>query len=269
MKRPAASPLAPSSTGKDTSLLSKALRELSGASNLQDDRVGHYLTTWALSCPLARQQFNNAVQYVNCNTSSHTTGEACKVAIEAYAASLLLPTAMCELVLNMRAPKSSWTTLLELYTLCKLEHHCTVPGGPYSRPICTERAFQARWKELVAPVQLDDPVAMVLPKATGISWPFASWVRYILSRPGLVRSVNRNFPLTFIVRGDAYPVSGGNWTQLTISLANFDRLARTPGGFWVLSMANCDNKAMDTLGMLWKSNWEVLLSPSAFRLFYF
>ena len=172
---------------------------------------------------------------------------------------------MCELVLNMRNPKSSWRTLSELYTLRTLEYHLTVPGGPYSRPICTERDFQARWKELLAPVQLDEPVATMLPKATGISWPFASWVTYILSRLGLVRSINRNFPLTFIVRGDAYPVAGGNWTQLTISLANFDSLARSPAGLWVLSMANCDDKAMDTLGTLWKSNWEAGLAPSAFH----
>ena len=91
MKRPATSPLAPSSTGKDTSLLSKALRELSGASNLKDERVGHYLATWALSCPLARRQFNNAVQYVNSATSTHTTDEACRAAVEAYTASLLPP----------------------------------------------------------------------------------------------------------------------------------------------------------------------------------
>ena len=201
--------------------MSKALRELSGASTLKDERAGNYLATWALSCPLARQQFNNAVQHVNSATSTRTTGEACKAAVEAYATSLLPPTAMCELVLNMRAPESSWRTLSELYTLHKFEYHRTVPSGPYSQPICTERAFQARWKELVALVQLDNPVATVLPKATGISWPFASWVTYILSSPGLVRSINRTFPLTFIVREDAYPVAGGNWTQLTISLANF------------------------------------------------
>ena len=176
MKHPATSPLAPSSTGKDTSLLSKALRELCGASNLKDERVGHYLATWALSCPLAWRQFNNA-------TSTHTTDEACKAAVEAYAASFLPPTAMCEPLLNMRAPKSSRRTLSELYTLRKLEYPRTVPGGPYYRPICTERAFQALWKELVAPVQSDEPVATVLPKATAISWPFASWVTYILSRP--------------------------------------------------------------------------------------
>ena len=166
---------------------------------------------------------------------------------------------MCELVLTMRNPKSSWRTLSELYTPRKLEYQRTIPSAPWSRPICTERDFQARWKGLVAPVQLDPPVASVLPKATGISWPFAPWVKYILFRPGLVRLINRTFPLMFIVRGDAYPVAGGNWTQLTISLATFDRLARSAAGLWVLSMANCDDKAMHTLGALWKSTWKVLL----------
>ena len=146
MKHLATCPLAPSSTGKDNSLLSKALRDLGGASNLKDERVGHYLAMWALSCPLARRQFNNAVQYVNTATSTQTRGEACKAAVEAFAASLLPKTAMCELVLNMRAPKSSWMALSKLYTLRKLEYHRTVPSGPYSRPICTERDFEARWK---------------------------------------------------------------------------------------------------------------------------
>ena len=152
-KRPATSPRAPSSTVKDTSLLSKALRELSEASNHKDERVGHYLATWVLSCPLARREFTNAVQYVSSATSTQTTGEACKAAVEAYTASLLPPSAMCELVLHMRGPNSSWRTLSELYTLHKLEYHRTVPSGPYSRPICTERDFQAGRKELVAPVE--------------------------------------------------------------------------------------------------------------------
>ena len=82
-----------------------------------------------------------------------------------------------------------------------------------------------------------------------------------------MRSIKRTFPLTFIVREDAYPVAGGNWIQLTICLANFNRLARFLAGLWVLSMANCHDKAIDTLGTLWKSNWEVGLSASAFRSF--
>ena len=174
---------------------------------------------------------NNAVQHVNVATSTLTTGEACKAAVEAYSASLLAPTAMCEPVLNLWARKSSWRTLSQLYTLRKLQYQCTVLGGPYTGLLCTEQDFQARWKEVVAPWNFENPVATVLPKATGISCPFTSWVKYTFSRPGLVRSINRNFPLTFIVRGDAHPVAGGNWMQLTISLANVNRLARSPRAF--------------------------------------
>ena len=79
---------------------------------------------------------------------------------------------MCDRVPNLRVPKSWRRTLTELDTLRKLEYHRI--SGPYSRRICTERAFQARWKEFVVPVELDPPVATVLPKAGGISWPFAS-----------------------------------------------------------------------------------------------
>ena len=89
--------------------MSKALRELSGDSNVKDELLGHYLATWALSCPLARRQFDNAVQYVKPATSTQTMDEACKAAVDAHAASLLPPSAICELVLNMRAPKSSWS----------------------------------------------------------------------------------------------------------------------------------------------------------------
>ena len=114
MKRPAPSLHTPSSTGQDISLLSKELRDLSGASNLKDERLGHYLATWVPACPLARRRFKSAVEYVNTATSIQTTDEARKAAVEAYTASPLPPTAMCELVLNMRALKSSWRTLSEL-----------------------------------------------------------------------------------------------------------------------------------------------------------
>jgi hypothetical protein len=60
---------------------------------------------------------------MNTATSTQTAGEACKAAVEAYSASLLTPTAMCERVLNLRALKSSWRTLSELRTLRKLKYH--------------------------------------------------------------------------------------------------------------------------------------------------
>ena len=154
--------------------------------------------------PLARQHFNTAVQYVNTATSTQTTGEACKAAVEAYAASLLPPTAMCELLLNLSAPKPSWTTLSELYTLRKMEYHHTVPGGHYSWPICTKRDFQAHWKELVDRVQIGSARChgVIQGRRDLMALRLMGQV-HPLPAGGLVRSMNRSFPLRFIFRGDA------------------------------------------------------------------
>ena len=89
--------------------------------------------------PLGRQQFNRAVQYVNTTTSPHTTGEACKAAIEACTPSLLRPLAMCELVLNLRAPKSSWRTLSELYKSTIWSTTAPFPVAPTRGPFAPSR----------------------------------------------------------------------------------------------------------------------------------
>ena len=62
-------------------------------------------------------------------------------------------------------------------------------------------------------MELDDPVATVLPKATGISWLFASWVKYILSQPSSKRYIALSFLLMFIIRGHAYGPIGRNSTS--------------------------------------------------------
>ena len=60
-----------------------ALWDLSGATSLKDDEVGHYLATWALSCPLALQHFNHDVKHINVARCTHTTFDTCKAGVEA------------------------------------------------------------------------------------------------------------------------------------------------------------------------------------------
>ena len=92
--------------------MTKALRELSGVTSLKDNRAGHYLARWALSCPLAFRQFSVAFKDLNVGTSSPHTGDAMKRAVEACTGSFLPPTVMCELVLNLSTPKAAWRTLV-------------------------------------------------------------------------------------------------------------------------------------------------------------
>ena len=64
-------------------------------------------------------------------------------------------------------------------------------------------------------------------------------------------------PLTFIVRGDAYPCAGGSWTQLSIRLLNHGARGRTPGYLWVIGMAVCGDKDMAALATIWADNLKV------------
>ena len=174
---------------------------MASAVSLRDgDLVGELIAEWAISSPHARRQFAVAVRLAQ----PSCVQEIQQGAIAKYASEVLPPDECCELILNLRAPRSAWRTLSEVYILRGLKYTATT-GLPFARPICPERAFQQRWEDLLAPLELAPAVSTSDPKATGISWPWASWLRYIASQPPLCRMIDWSFPLTFIVRGDGYP----------------------------------------------------------------
>ena len=74
-------------------------------------------------------------------------------AIANYASEVPPPDECCEVILNLRAPESAWRTLSEVYTLRGPKYTATT-GLPFARPICRERAFQQRWQDLLAPLEL-------------------------------------------------------------------------------------------------------------------
>ena len=67
------------------------------------------------------------------------------------------------------------------------------------------------WKESVKPLALDRPVSVADPPTSGRSWPLQSWARYIPSRAPLVDTIDWKRPLTFLLRGYAYPCAAGSW----------------------------------------------------------
>ena len=79
--------------------------------------------------------------------------------------------------------------------------------------------------------------------------------------PTLFNTLDFSKPLHFIVRGDGYPTAGSSWAALTITLANFGEDARSPAYTWLIGLAVCAEKDIDTLGELWKANIKVLSPP--------
>ena len=52
-----------------------------------------------------------------------------------------------------------------------------------------------------------------------------------------------------------------SWTQITISLMNMGWLCRSPSDVFALGLAKCDDKQMPTLGIFWKTLFEVHNTP--------
>ena len=102
-------------------------------------------------------------------------------------------------------------------------------------------------KKLVQPLALDRPMSVADPLASGRSWPLQSWACYIQWRPPLVDSNAWEGPITFLLRGDAYPCAGGGWTQLSIGLLNHGARGRTPAYLSVMGIAVCGDKDMAAL----------------------
>ena len=123
---------------------------LAGVVSLQDmgDIIGQLLAEWAVSSPHAQRQFAVAVRLAQPSCVQDVQQEA----ITKYASEVLLPDECCELILNLRAPKSAWRTVSKVYTLRELKYTAAT-GLPFARPICPERAFQQRSQELLAPLE--------------------------------------------------------------------------------------------------------------------
>ena len=64
--------------------------------------------------------------------------------------------------------------------------------------------------------------------------------------------------ITLIIRGDGYPVAGCCWTQLNVSIRDHGHHARTTTHIWVISRAYTNDKDMEDLKIVRKTNVEVL-----------
>ena len=127
----------------------------------------------------------------------------------------------------------------------------------FPQPIPTRQASLDTCKDMAKPSELRPPVPVEDPPASGRSWPVHSWACYIQPRPPLVNTIASGRPLTFVVRGDAYPCASGSWPQLFIGLLNHRKRVRTPAYLWVVGMAVCGEKDMAALATIWAQNLQV------------
>ena len=238
---------------RDTILeLSMTLTCLSGAKSLRDPLVSQLLGEWVAASPLAKARWYEATEVAQLPLIHNKRIEAAKQ----YASVLCPAPEFIGLLMDLNVPKSGFRHVSELMT-CRTAAYNTATGLPVPRPIPSRDKFTDTRKELVKPLALDPPVCMPEPPTSGRSWPLQFWARYIQSPPPLVDTIEWKQPLTFLLRGDAYPCAGGSWTQLSIWLLNHGAEARTPAYLWVIGMAVRGDNDMAALATIWSKNLQV------------
>ena len=195
--------------------LSMTLVHLCRAKSLRVPSVSQLLGELAASPPLAKARWAEATE-VGWHSLVH---DKQKEAVKQYASLLFPAPDLIGLLMDLNVPKLGFRHMSE-YMSRQGSAYTAATGLPFPKPIPTRDAFTDTWKELVTPLELRPPVSIPDPPASGRSWPLLSWARYVQSRPSLVDTIDWTRPLTFIVRGDAYPCAGGSWTQLSIGLLN-------------------------------------------------
>ena len=215
---------------------------LSGAKSLRDPLVSQLLGEWVASSPLARARWSGATEV----GYPSLIRDKQKEAVKQYASYLFPAPGLIGLLMDLNVPKLGFRHMSE-YMSRRGSAYTAATGLPFLKPIPTRDTFTDAWKELVTPLDLRPP-------ASGRSWPLPSWARYVQSRPSLVDTIDWTRPLTFMVRGDAYPCTGGSWTQLSIGLLSHGAQGRTPAYLWVIGMAVCGDKDMAALATIWADN---------------
>ena len=206
--------------------LCMTLVHLSGAKSLRDPLVSQLFGEWVASSPVAWARWSEATEV----GYPSLIRDKQKEAVKQYASPLFPAPDLIGLLMDLNVPKLGFRHMSE-YVSRRGSAYTAATGLPFPKPIPTQDTFTDTWKELVTPLDLRPPVSIPDPPASRRSWPLLSWARYVQSRPSLVDTIDWTRPLTFIVRGDAYPWDGGSWTQLSIGLLNHGAQGRTPAYF--------------------------------------
>ena len=228
-----------------------ALTCLSGTKSSWDPLVSQLLDEWVASSPLPKFTCYEAAKVAQLPLIRNKQ----IVAVKQYASVLFPAPELIGLLMDLK-PQGRLPACVEVHDPPGVVYTAAT-GLPSPRPIPSRDRFRDKRKELVKPLALDLPVSAADPPTSGRSWPLQSWARYVQSRASLVGTIDWKRPLTFLLRGAAYPCAGGSWTQLPIGPLNHGAWARTPAYLWVIRMAIGRDKDMAALATKWSKNLQV------------
>ena len=81
--------------------------------------------------------------------------------------------------------------------------------------------MEQAWTQLVGAMQLDYPKIDKEAQAVGISWPLPKVFQFIEQHPIFHQHGDSSMPVMLIIRGDAFPISGTQLSQISLTFGNF------------------------------------------------
>ena len=114
--------------------------------------------------------------------------------------------------------------------------------------------------QLVGAMQLDHPKIEKEARAVRISWPLPKVFQFTEQHPIFHQHWDSSMPVMLIIRGDAFPTSGTQWSQISPTSGNLGALARNLSQMFIFGVAYTDDKDASVLARLWDKNIKVCCS---------
>ena len=120
--------------------------------------------------------------------------------------------------------------------------------------------MEQAWTQLVGAIQLDYAKIDKEAQAVGISWALPKVVQFIEQHPIFHQRWKWSMPVMLMIRGDAFPFSGTQWSQISLTFGNLGALVRNLSHTLIIGTAYTDDKDASVLARLWDKIIKVCCS---------
>ena len=233
------------------------------ATSIFDDDVVEVLANFFIQTP----RYRNLLKKV-CDTAhgGNIVQRCTQEALNDHGTLICTPIRAVELIVDLRMPRTRYPIVQEF--ISDFGHKFTQKlRVQWSPRLPSLKSVNNKWRDLCSEMRLEPPKLTTQDGTIGISWSILEVVKFIQRHKVLHSAWDTSMPLTLIVRGDAFPVGGTQWSQLCITFANWAQLARNLSHQFIIGVAYCDDKDATILANLWETNIKVCVTMSLSWLF--
>ena len=233
------------------------------ATSIFDDDVVDVVANLFIQTP----RYRNLLKKV-CDTAhrGNIVQRCTQEALTDHGTLICTPIRAVELIVDLRMPRTRYPILQEF--ISDFGHKFTQKlRVQWSPRLPSLKSVNDKWRQLCSEMRLEPPKLTTQDGAFGISWSILEIVKFIQQHKVLHSAWDTSMPLTLIVRGDAFPVAGTQWSQLCRTFANWGQLARNLSHQFIIGVAYCDDKDATILANLWETNIKVFVTMCPSWLF--